>query len=140
MPTKTKTAAEMNKSDAEWRQSLTPEQYQVLRQQGTEPPGSSPLLDEHRAGTFRCAACGEPLFVSDTKFESGSGWPSFWAPLDGAVDTDVDATHGMVRTEMHCHRCGSHLGHVFDDGPRPTGLRYCTNGLSLKFEAAGEKK
>ncbi len=83
---------------------------------------------------FRCAGCGEPLFSSDTKFESGSGWPSFYAALDGAVDTDVDTSHGMVRTEMHCHRCGGHLGHVFDDGPNPTGLRYCTNGLSLKFD------
>ncbi len=129
---------EVNKTDEEWRQKLSPDQYRVLRQQGTEPPGSSPLLDEHRAGTFRCAACGEPLFSSDAKFESGSGWPSFWAPVEGAVETDVDTSHGMVRTEMHCERCGSHLGHVFDDGPRPTGLRYCTNGLSLKFEP--EKK
>ncbi len=134
MATESKTEPDIKKSDDEWRQSLTPEQYNVLREEGTEPPGSSPLLDEHRSGTFRCAACGEPLFDSDTKFESGSGWPSFWAPLDGAVGTDVDTAHGMVRTEMHCHRCGSHLGHVFDDGPRPTGLRYCTNGLSLKFE------
>ncbi len=134
MASSAKTATEINRSDEEWRRSLTDEQYRVLRQQGTEAPGSSPLLDEHRPGTFRCAACGAPLFESDTKFESGSGWPSFWAPLDGAVDTDVDTTHGMVRTEMHCHRCGGHLGHVFEDGPRPTGLRYCTNGLALKFE------
>jgi len=134
MPTESKKEPDVNESDDEWRHSLTPEQYHVLRQQGTEPAGSSPLLDEHRRGTFRCAACGAALFASDTKFESGSGWPSFWAPLDGAVDTDVDTTHGMVRTEMHCHRCGSHLGHIFEDGPRPTGLRHCTNGLSLKFE------
>jgi peptide-methionine (R)-S-oxide reductase len=136
MTTKSKNPPEVNKPDAEWRQSLAPEQYRVLRQQGTEPPGSSPLLDEHRTGTFRCAGCGEPLFSSEAKFESGSGWPSFCGPLDGAVDTDVDTTHGMVRTEMHCRRCGGHLGHVFDDGPRPTGLRYCTNGLSLKFDPA----
>lgn len=134
MPTKSKAEPEVNKTDAEWRQALSPDQYRVMRQQGTEPPGSSPLLGEHRPGTFRCAACGEPLFSSDTKFESGSGWPSFWAPLEGAVDTAVDTAHGMVRTEMHCQRCGSHLGHVFDDGPRPTALRYCTNGLSLQFE------
>ncbi len=134
MPTKSKTAPEVTKPDAEWRRTLTPEQYHVLREQGTEPPGSSPLLDEHRRGTFRCAACGEPLFASDTKFESGSGWPSFFAPIAGAVDTEADASHGMIRTEMHCRKCGSHLGHVFEDGPRPTGLRYCTNGLSLEFE------
>lgn len=134
MATKAKTAPDMEKSDAEWRESLPPERYRVLRAKGTEPPGSSPLLDEHRAGTFRCAACGAPLFSSDTKFESGSGWPSFWAPVENAVDTETDTTHGMERTEMHCRRCGSHLGHVFNDGPRPTGLRYCTNGLSLEFE------
>jgi peptide-methionine (R)-S-oxide reductase len=139
MTTKAKTEPEVNKQDDEWRDSLTGAQYRVLRQQGTEPAGSSPLLDEHRPGTFRCAGCGAPLFASDTKFESGSGWPSFWAPLDGAVDTGVDTTHGMVRTEMHCHRCGGHLGHVFDDGPRPTGLRYCTNGLSLKFDTEKQK-
>ncbi len=134
MSTESKTPSEMNEPDAEWRRALTPEQFHVLREQGTEAPGSSPLLDEHRQGTFRCAACGEPLFSSDTKFESGSGWPSFFAPIEGAVETEVDTTHGMVRTEMHCRRCGGHLGHVFDDGPRPTGLRYCTNGLSLEFE------
>lgn len=134
MTTKTKTPPDVNKPDAEWRVSLPPERYHVLREKGTEPAGSSPLLEEHRPGMFRCAACGEPLFSSDTKFESGSGWPSFYAPLGDAVDTDVDATHGMVRTEIRCRRCGSHLGHVFEDGPRPTGLRYCTNGLSLKFE------
>lgn len=134
MTTGAKTEPDVKKSDEEWRQTLPAERYHVLREQGTEPPGSSPLLDEHRAGMFRCAACGEPLFSSETKFESGSGWPSFWAPVEGAVDTDSDTTHGMVRTEMHCRRCGSHLGHVFEDGPRPTGLRYCTNGLALKFE------
>lgn len=134
MTGRAKTAPEVDKTDEEWRQTLPPERYHVLREQGTEPAGSSPLLEEHRPGTFRCAACGEPLFASDTKFESGSGWPSFWAPLEGVVDTDVDTSHGMVRTEMRCRRCGSHLGHVFEDGPRPTGLRYCTNGLALKFE------
>ena len=134
MTTKRKAGPEVNKTDTEWRQSLTPEQYRVLRQQGTEPAGSSALLDEHRNGTFRCAGCGAPLFASDAKFESGSGWPSFYLAIDGAVETDVDTSHGMVRTEMRCHACGGHLGHVFDDGPRPTGLRYCTNGLSLKFE------
>ncbi len=134
MTTKSKAEPEVHKTDAEWRQALPPERYRVLRQQGTEPPGSSELLEEHRRGTFRCAGCGAPLFSSDTKFESGSGWPSFYAALDGAVDTDTDVSHGMVRTEMHCHRCGGHLGHVFDDGPNPTGLRYCTNGLSLTFD------
>jgi peptide-methionine (R)-S-oxide reductase len=139
MTTKSTAEPEVQKTDGEWRQSLPPDEYRVLRQQGTEPPGSSALLREHRPGTFRCAGCGAPLFSSETKFESGSGWPSFYASLDGAVDTEVDASHGMVRTEMHCHRCGGHLGHVFDDGPNPTGLRYCTNGLSLKFEPVLDK-
>ncbi len=134
MTTKSKAEPDVHKSDTEWRQSLPPDRYRVLREQGTEPPGSSPLLEEHRAGTFRCAGCGAPLFSSDTKYESGSGWPSFYAAVDGAVDTEADASHAMVRTEMHCHSCGGHLGHVFDDGPGPTGLRYCTNGLSLKFD------
>ncbi len=134
MTTKAKTEPEVNKTDAEWRESLSPDRYHVLREQGTESPGSSPLLEEHRTGVFRCAACGEPLFTSDTKFESGSGWPSFWAPVGDTVETEPDTSHGMVRTEMHCRKCGGHLGHVFEDGPRPTGLRYCTNGLSLEFE------
>ncbi len=125
---------EVRKTDAEWRQTLTPEQYRVLREAGTEAPGSSELLDEHRPGTFRCAGCGAELFTSDTKFESGSGWPSFYAPVEGAVDTGVDTSHFMVRTEIRCGKCGGHLGHVFEDGPRPTGLRYCTNGLALTFE------
>ena len=120
--------------EAETRDSLTPEQYHVLRERGTEPPGSSPLLHEHREGVFRCAGCGAPLFSSDTKFESGSGWPSFYAPIGDAVDTTEDTSHFMVRTEIRCKQCGGHLGHVFDDGPRPTGRRYCTNGLALKFE------
>ncbi len=119
---------------AEKGEELTPEQYHVLREGGTEPPGSSPLLHEHREGVFRCAACGAPLFSSDAKFESGSGWPSFYQPIGGRVDTSADTSHFMVRTEIHCKQCGGHLGHVFDDGPRPTGQRYCTNGLALKFE------
>jgi len=124
---------EVRYTDAQWRERLTPQQYAVLRQQGTERPGSSPLEREHRAGTFTCAGCGLPLFSSTTKFESGTGWPSFWKPLDGAVATHTDRAWGMVRTEVHCRRCGGHLGHVFDDGPKPTGLRYCMNGVSLNF-------
>ncbi|HEY4908442.1 MAG TPA: peptide-methionine (R)-S-oxide reductase MsrB, partial [Methylomirabilota bacterium] len=120
-------------TDEEWQKLLTPQQYAILRQQGTEAPGSSPLLDEHRAGIFACAGCDLPLFAADTKFDSGTGWPSFWAPLDGAVRTSSDRKLFMVRTEVHCRRCGGHLGHVFDDGPKPTGLRYCMNGVALKF-------
>ncbi len=122
------------KSDEEWRRILTPEQYAVLRGHGTEFPGSCALLTEHRAGTFSCVACGQTLFVADRKFESGTGWPSFFAPLEGSVETTTDRSHGMTRTEVHCRRCGGHLGHVFDDGPPPTGLRYCINGVALKFE------
>jgi peptide-methionine (R)-S-oxide reductase len=136
MATKMKSQPEVRKSEAEWEHTLTPEQHHVLRRQGTEAAGSSPQLDEHREGMFRCAGCGAPLFSSDTKFESGSGWPSFWAPLDGAVDAEEDASHFMTRNEVHCHQCGGHLGHVFEDGPQPTGLRYCTNGLALKFDPA----
>ncbi len=124
---------EVEKTDAEWRKQLSPAQYHVLREHGTERAGSSPLAGEHRQGTFQCAACGLPLFSSENKFESGTGWPSFWAPLDGAIGTTKDRTLWMVRTEVHCRRCGSHLGHVFDDGPRPTGLRYCMNGVALAF-------
>jgi peptide-methionine (R)-S-oxide reductase len=113
---------------------LTPEQHQVLREHGTEPRGSSPLNKEKRAGTFRCAGCGEPLFTSETKFESGTGWPSFTAPLDKAVETTVDRSYGMTRTEVHCSKCGGHLGHVFPDGPAPTGQRYCMNGVAMEFE------
>ena len=122
--------------------TLTPEQHHVLREHGTERRGSSPLNQEKRAGTFRCAGCGEPLFSSDTKFESGTGWPSFFAPLDQAVDTNTDTSHGMTRTEVHCAKCGGHLGHVFPDGPRPTGQRYCMNGVALEFEpgAAPDEK
>jgi peptide-methionine (R)-S-oxide reductase len=121
-------------NDDEWRAKLTPEQYQVLRKHGTERAGTSPLNKEHREGVFRCAGCGQELFTSETKFDSGTGWPSFWAPIENAVETDADATYGMVRTEVHCARCKGHLGHVFEDGPRPTGLRYCMNGLSLDFD------
>jgi peptide-methionine (R)-S-oxide reductase len=125
---------EIEKTDNEWRENLTPEQFRVLRQHGTERAGTSPLNSEKRHGTFRCAGCGHPLFDSNTKFESGTGWPSFYAPLDLAVDTSVDTSHHMVRSEVHCAKCGGHLGHVFPDGPRPTGLRYCMNGTALDFE------
>mgnify|MGYP003579640234 FL=1 len=121
-------------TDEEWRARLTPEQYQVLRKHGTERAGTSPLNKEHREGVFRCAGCGQDLFVSSTKFDSGTGWPSFWAPLEQAVETTTDRAYGMVRTEVHCVRCKGHLGHLFEDGPRPTGLRYCMNGVSLEFE------
>jgi peptide-methionine (R)-S-oxide reductase len=123
------------KDEQEWRARLTPEQFQVLRKHGTERAGTSPLNAEHRSGVFRCAGCGQDLFTSDTKFDSGTGWPSFWAPLTNAVETTTDRTLGMHRTEVHCSRCKGHLGHVFEDGPRPTGLRYCMNGISLDFEA-----
>ena len=125
-------------TEAEWRARLTPEQYRVLREHGTERAGTSPLNGEKRPGVFLCAACGEALFSSDTKYESGSGWPSFFAPKDGAVATTTDRTFGMSRTEVHCARCGGHLGHVFPDGPRPTGLRYCMNGVSMTFEPGSD--
>ena len=123
-------------TQAEWRKLLTPAQYQVLREGGTETAGTSPLLNEHRRGVFACAGCDQPAFSSTTKFESHTGWPSFWNPLPRAVATTRDSTLGMARTEVHCSRCGGHLGHVFDDGPRPTGLRYCMDGVALKFHAA----
>ena len=122
--------------DAEWRKRLSPAQYSVLRKEGTEAPYTSPLNAEHRPGVFSCAGCALPLFSSSTKFDSGTGWPSFWAPLHGAVEEDRDTTLGMIRIEAHCRRCGGHLGHVFDDGPRPTGLRYCMNGVAMRFTAA----
>lgn len=122
-------------SDAEWRKKLSPLAYQVLRQEATERAFTSPLNKEHRTGTFTCAGCALPLFSSKTKFDSGTGWPSFYKPLPGAVGTSTDRTLGMSRTEVHCSRCGGHLGHVFDDGPPPTGLRYCMNGAALGFVA-----
>ena len=121
-------------SDAEWRKRLSPQAYDVLRKHGTERAGTSPLNHEKRKGTFACAGCDLPLFSSDTKFESGTGWPSFYQPLAGAIGTTTDRSFFMARTEVHCSRCLGHLGHVFDDGPKPTGLRYCMNGVALKFE------
>ena len=126
----------VEKTDAEWRQLLTPEQYAVLRGHATERPGTCALLHEHRVGTFACVGCDQPLFVADRKFESGTGWPSFFAPLDGAIEATTDRAFGMVRTEVHCSRCGGHLGHVFEDGPPPTGLRYCINGVALTFTSS----
>ena len=125
---------EVEKTAEEWQAELRPDQFRVLREHATERPGTSPLNHEKRSGTFRCAGCGQPLFAAETKFESGTGWPSFSAPLDDAVETEVDSSHFVVRTEVHCAKCGGHLGHVFPDGPRPTGLRYCMNGTALAFE------
>jgi peptide-methionine (R)-S-oxide reductase len=120
-------------SEAEWRARLTAEQYEVMREHGTERPGSCALLREKRRGVFCCAGCGNPLFASGEKFESGTGWPSFDAPIEGAVGTTIDTSYGMIREEVHCANCGSHLGHVFPDGPPPTGLRFCINGVALTF-------
>ena len=131
-PTKRKTF-EVEKTDAEWKALLSPAAYDVLRHEGTERAGTSPLLDEHRDGSFLCAGCALPLFSSKTKFESHTGWPSFFKPLERAVGTHADTTFFMTRTEVHCARCGGHLGHVFPDGPPPTGLRYCMNGVALSF-------
>ena len=133
---KAMTNYEVTHTDAEWHKLLTPAQYDVLRQEGTERPFTSELLKEYRDGTFSCAGCDLPLFSSKTKFESGTGWPSFYKPLDNAVGEHKDRTLGMLRTEIHCRRCGGHLGHVFDDGPKPTGLRYCMDGFALQFHAA----
>jgi peptide-methionine (R)-S-oxide reductase len=126
----------VQKSEAEWRAALSPEAFRVLRGHGTERPGTSPLNHEKRTGTFTCAGCGTPLFQSDTKFESGTGWPSFFRPIEGAVATRTDRSFFMTRVEVHCARCGGHLGHVFPDGPKPTGERYCMNGVSLAFQPA----
>jgi peptide-methionine (R)-S-oxide reductase len=127
---------EIRKSDEEWQTTLSPEEFHVLRKHGTERPWTSPLNAEHRDGTFYCKACDLPLFASDAKFDSRTGWPSFFQPLENAVATTVDRSLFMARTEVHCRRCGGHLGHVFEDGPHPTGLRYCMNGVSLTFKPA----
>ncbi|MBH8554169.1 peptide-methionine (R)-S-oxide reductase MsrB [Nostocaceae cyanobacterium CENA357] len=127
------TEFEVTKPEEEWRTILTPEQFKVLRKHGTERAFTSPLDKEYTNGTYVCAACELPLFTSDTKFNSGTGWPSFFQPIAGAIDTTVDRSLFMTRTEVHCHRCGGHLGHVFDDGPAPTGKRYCMNGVAMKF-------
>jgi peptide-methionine (R)-S-oxide reductase len=124
----------VNKTTEQWEETLSPSQFHVLREHGTERAGTSPLNVEKRDGTFYCAGCGQPLFSSSAKFESGTGWPSFWQPLDSAVETSEDRSYFMSRTEVHCANCGGHLGHVFRDGPRPTGLRYCMNGVAMKFE------
>lgn len=127
---------DLPKTEDEWRARLTPEQFNVLRQHGTERAGTSPLNNEHRAGIFKCAGCGQDLFDADTKFDSRTGWPSFYAPRANAVETSVDRKYGMTRTEVHCARCQGHLGHVFEDGPAPTGLRYCMNGIAMRFETS----
>jgi peptide-methionine (R)-S-oxide reductase len=125
--------AMIDKTDDEWKKTLTPEQFHVLREHGTERAGTSPLNVEKREGIFMCGACGQPLFTSDTKYESGTGWPSFYRPIEGAIATTTDRSYGMTRVEVHCSQCGGHLGHVFPDGPKPTGERYCMNGVALKF-------
>ena len=124
---------EVQKTEQEWKETLSPEEYRVLRKHGTERAGTSPLDKNYDRGTYLCAGCGQPLFDADTKFDSGTGWPSFYQPLEDAIDTTVDRSLFMTRTEVHCSRCGGHLGHVFGDGPKPTGQRYCMNGVSLKF-------
>ena len=130
----------VKKTEAEWKAELSPEQYKIVREKGTEAPFTSELNDEKSPGTFKCVACGQPLFKAERKFESGTGWPSFFAPLEGAIGTTVDRSFGMTRTEVHCSRCGGHLGHVFEDGPEPTGLRYCINSAALQLdESEGER-
>ena len=129
-----KSEFKINKSEEEWKQELTPMQFKVLRKHGTEPAGTSPLDKNYDKGTYVCAACGHPLFSSETKFNSGTGWPSFYASMDDAIETSVDKKFFMTRTEVHCSNCGGHLGHVFPDGPKPTGQRYCMNGVSLEFK------
>ena len=124
---------EVQKTEQEWKETLSPEEFRVLRKHGTERAGTSPLDKNYDEGTYLCAGCGQPLFDADTKFDSGTGWPSFYQPLEDAIDTTVDRSLFMTRTEVHCNRCGGHLGHVFGDGPKPTGQRYCMNGVSLKF-------
>ena len=138
--TKPNGVQKVTKSDSEWRQTLTPEQYRIMREKGTERPFSSPLNEEHDQGTFVCAGCGAPLFSSDSKFESGSGWPSFWKPISQEnVREEADESLWQTRTEVLCARCDAHLGHVFPDGPKPTGLRYCMNGVALRFEPKDEE-
>ena len=124
---------DIQKSEREWQEVLTPEQFRVLRKHGTERAGTSPLDKNYDDGTYQCAGCGQPLFTSETKFNSGTGWPSFYKPIEGAIATTTDRSLFMTRTEVHCSRCGGHLGHVFSDGPKPTGQRYCMNGVSLEF-------
>ena len=131
------TTGPITRTDSEWRKMLTPQQYAVLRHEATERPWSSPLVEEHRKGQFVCAGCDNPVFSSETKFESNTGWPSFWTPIQGAVGTKTDRQFFIERTEVHCARCGGHLGHVFDDGPAPTGVRYCMNSLALDFDEQG---
>ncbi|MBE9042904.1 peptide-methionine (R)-S-oxide reductase MsrB [Pleurocapsales cyanobacterium LEGE 10410] len=124
---------EIQKTEQEWKETLSPEEFRVLRKHGTERAGTSPLDKNYEDGTYVCAGCGQPLFTSETKFNSGTGWPSFYKPIEGAIDTTTDRSLFMTRTEVHCSRCGGHLGHVFSDGPQPTGQRYCMNGVSLDF-------
>ncbi|MDJ0509752.1 MAG: peptide-methionine (R)-S-oxide reductase MsrB [Crocosphaera sp.] len=129
---------EVSKTEQEWKETLTPEQFNVLRKHGTERAGTSPLDKQYGEGIYECAGCGQPLFTSDTKYNSGTGWPSFYQPIEGAIETSVDRSLFMTRIEVHCSRCGGHLGHVFSDGPKPTGQRYCMNGVSLQFQPKTE--